>query len=121
MNSWVGDGVRRGGFVFHARLTSVRVNPRVARGGDGGYRRWIKYLRGKYLENLSLSLFLYAITTPTIELLSGGTCYRQRIKRTTDKGREGRFENQICSNKRGSGWVIFVHRDDPWPFIRVSN
>lgn len=56
-DEFVGWGwVRRGGFVFHARLTSVRVNPRVARGGGGGYRRWIKYLRGKYLENLSLSL-----------------------------------------------------------------
>lgn len=101
---------------------SRQVNERARKSARGSWRgRWIKYLRGKYLENLSLSLSLYAITTPTIELLSGGTCYRQRIKRTTDKGREGRFENQICSNKRGSGWVIFVHRDDPWPFIRVSN
>lgn len=84
----------------------MRVNPRVARGGGGGYR--IKYLRGKYLENLSLFLSLYAKTTPTIELLSCGTCYRQRIKRTTDKGREeGRFENR-CNQVQT--WP--VRRDD---------
>lgn len=39
-------------------------------------------------KSISLSLSLYAITTPTIELLSGGTCYRQRIKRT-NRQREG--------------------------------
>lgn len=96
MNSWGEEGRIR---------FSRQVNERArksARGGGGGHRRGIKYLRGKYLENLSpfpslpLSLSLYAITTPTIELLSDGTCYRQHIKRTSDKrqreGEEGRFE-----------------------------